>query len=66
MPAPGAQPNLYVMRRDGKGRVRLTEGVAKDAYATWSPDGRAIYFVRFGEGGSTILRMKMRGGACAG
>jgi TolB protein len=65
VPEPGRQPNLYVMRRDGKGRVRLTEGVAKDAYATWSPDGRAIYFVRFGEGGSKILRMNMRAGHCA-
>jgi len=64
VPAPGRQPNLYVMRRDGSGRVRMTEGAAKDAYATWSPDGRSIYFVRFGEGGSTILQMKMRGGAC--
>lgn len=65
VPSPGKQPNLYVMRRDGSGRMRLTEGTAKDAYATWSPDGRAIYFVRFAEGGSTILRMKMRRGACA-
>jgi Tol biopolymer transport system component len=66
VPAAGAQPNLYVMRRDGGGRVRLTEGAAKDAYATWSPDGRAIYFVRFEEGGSKIFRMKMKGGRCAG
>lgn len=65
VPQAGKQPNLYVMRRDGKGRVRLTDSAAKDAYATWSADGRALYFVRFGEGGSTVLRMKMRGGACA-
>jgi TolB protein len=64
VPEPGRQPNLYVMRRDDKGRVRLTEGATKDAYATWSPDGRSIYFVRFSEGGSTILRLKIRGGAC--
>ncbi|HVH49079.1 MAG TPA: hypothetical protein VM760_04275 [Sphingomicrobium sp.] len=66
VPEPGRQPNLYVMHRNGRGRVRLTEGTAKDAYATWSPDGRGLYFVRFGEGGSTIRRMKMRGGRCAG
>lgn len=64
VPEAGAQPNLYVMRRDGSGRIRLTEGAAKDAYATWSPNGRALYFVRFAEGGAKILRLKMRGGAC--
>lgn len=64
VPAPGLQPNLYVMRRDGGGRVRLTEGAAKDAYASWSPDGRDLYFVRFDDAGSKILRLAMRGGAC--
>lgn len=65
VPAPGAQPNLYVMRRDGSGRVRLTEGAAKDAYATWSPNGRNLYFVRFEADHSKVLRLAMRGGACA-
>ena len=64
-PSAGAQPNLYVMRRNGGGRVRLTNGPAKDAYATWSRDGRAIYFIRFGDGGSTVLRLPMRSGDCA-
>ena len=60
----GAQPNLFVMRADGSGRRQLTEGAAKDAYATWSPDGRSIYFVRFHEDGSKIYRIAMRNGAC--
>jgi len=64
VPAAGAQPNLYVMKPDGSGKVRLTEGAAKDAYATWSPDGRTLYFVRFEESGSKILRLTMRGGSC--
>ena len=64
--APGTQPNLFVMRRDGSGRVRLTQGEAKDAYATWSPDGRALYFVRFGESASTIHRLRMTSGRCRG
>ena len=63
---PGAQPNLFVMRADGSDRRRLTNGTSKDAYATWSPKGRTIYFVRFGDGGSTILRLAMRNGACVG
>ena len=61
----GRQPNLYLMRRDGSSRTRLTQGTAKDAYAAWSPDGRSLYFVRFDASGSAILRMKLHGGACA-
>lgn len=64
VPAAGSEPNLYVMKADGSGRARLTQGAAKDAYATWSPDGRYIYFVRFEDGGSKILRLRMNGGRC--
>ena len=66
VPAPGAQPNLFVMKRDGTDRTRLTEGSAKDAYATWAPNGRSLYFVRFEEGGSKIHRIAMRNGRCGG
>lgn len=59
------QPNLFVMRANGSGRRRLTAGIPKDAYANWSHDGRALYFVRFAPGGSNIYRMAMRDGACA-
>jgi TolB protein len=62
--APGEQPNLYLMRRDGSGRYRLTSGADKDAYATWSADGRAVYFVRFGKGDSRIYRIALRSGSC--
>lgn len=61
----GEQPNLYVMKNDGSGKYRLTSGPDKDAYSTWSRDGRAIYFVRFGKDGGRIYRLKMRNGACA-
>ena len=64
VPAPGKQPNLYVMRRNGSGRVRLTDGTAKDAYASWAPNGRDLYFVRFEGAESKILRLSMRGGSC--
>ena len=63
--AAGEQPNLYLMKADGSGKYRLTQGPDKDAYATWSRDGRAIYFVRFASDGGRIYRLKMRGGACA-
>jgi Tol biopolymer transport system component len=62
--SPGGQPNLYVMRRDGSGRRRLTHGAEKDAYATWSPDARHLYFVRFSTHGSAVYRLAMRGGDC--
>jgi len=63
--APGEQPNLFLMKREGSGKYRLTDGPDKDAYATWSRDGRAIYFVRFAKDGGRIYRLKMKNGACA-
>jgi TolB protein len=64
VPKAGAQPNLYLMRSDGKGRRRLTSGESKDAYGAWAPDGRTLYFVRFDADGSKIYRIKVRNGAC--
>ena len=66
VPAAGAQPNLYVMRADGSGKVRLTQGADKDAYATWSRDGRNLYFVRFHAAGGRVYRLRVNGGRCAG
>lgn len=60
----GQQPNLFVMRADGSGGRQLTDGPLKDAYATWSRDGRSIIFVRFDPGGSKILRLAVRNGSC--
>lgn len=62
--APGKEVNLYVMGADGNRRVRLTTGAEKDAYATWSPDGKYIYFVRFGPSDSRIYRVRMGAGRC--
>lgn len=64
--APGEKPNLYVMKPDGSGRTRLTQGADQDAYATWSPDGRYIYFVRFHPEGGRVYRLGMRNGRCSG
>lgn len=63
--APGEKPNLYLMKPNGEGRTRLTEGADQDAYATWSSDGRFLYFVRFHPEGGRIYRMRMDGGRCA-
>jgi len=38
------QEDITVMRLDGTGRRRLTEGVAKDRGPRWSPDGRKLYY----------------------
>ncbi|MEO7602746.1 MAG: hypothetical protein ABIS39_05720, partial [Sphingomicrobium sp.] len=62
--APSKEPNLYVMSADGSRRVRLTQGAEKDACATWSPDGKYIYFVRFGAKDSRIFRVRVGDGRC--
>jgi Tol biopolymer transport system component len=38
------QEDLYVIRSDGTGLVRLTHDEAKDRFPTWSPDGSEILF----------------------
>ena len=61
-----ASDDAHDYAADGSGKYRLTDGPDKDAYATWAPNGRAIYFVRFGKGDSRIYRLRMRNGHCAG
>jgi len=43
--ATGKETNLWLIRPDGTGRQRLTEG-GKDRGAAWSPDGDQLAFVR--------------------
>jgi Tol biopolymer transport system component len=62
--APGEKPNLYIMKPDGSGRTRLTQGTDQDAYATWSSDARFIYFVRFHPEGGRVYQLRMRNGRC--
>ncbi|MEM9489996.1 MAG: hypothetical protein AAGC55_12690, partial [Myxococcota bacterium] len=38
------QEDIYVMRRDGTERRKLTDDVAKDRTPRWSPDGRQLAF----------------------
>lgn len=56
--------DLYVMRTDGSGVRRLTAHPDKDAYATWSPDRRFIYFMRQSDDGVAIYRLRVRNGDC--
>lgn len=58
------KPDLYLMRADGSGAKRLTAHPAKDAYATFSPDGGSIAFMREQDGGVRIYRLKLRNGDC--
>jgi TolB protein len=56
--------DIYVMKADGSGRKRLTAHPDKDAYATWSPDGRFLYFMRQSDEGVSLYRLRMKGGDC--
>ena len=38
------QEDITVMRLDGTGRRRLTEGAAKDRGPRWSPDGKKLFY----------------------
>ncbi|MHC4992557.1 MAG: serine/threonine-protein kinase, partial [Planctomycetota bacterium] len=38
------QEDITVMRLDGTGRRRLTEGTAKDRGPRWTPDGKTLYY----------------------
>jgi Tol biopolymer transport system component/predicted Ser/Thr protein kinase len=40
----GPQEDITVMRLDGTGRRRLTEGTAKDRGPRWTPDGKTLYY----------------------
>ena len=43
---------IWVMKPNGRSRVRLTKNTVMDRNPTWSPDGRQIAFIRWGGRGS--------------
>ncbi len=52
---PIKQAAIQVVNADGTGLTRLVTGVAFDRSFAWSPDGRALAFTRYHEGGSDIF-----------
>jgi Tol biopolymer transport system component len=60
----GRQPDLYLMHPDGSGQRQLTAHPDKDAYATWSPDGRFIYFMRQSATSVGLYRLELTGAEC--
>jgi TolB protein len=52
---------LYVMNRDGTGIRNLTNNSGSDCCATWSKDGKTIYFVSEREGAPHVYLMRADG-----
>ena len=57
--------NTYVIEADGGVPQRLTQEPSDDYYATWSPDGRWVYFVSDRSGGLQIWKIPPEGGQAA-
>ncbi len=57
----GGKWRLYVMNKDGSGRVALTEGAANDDFPDWSPDNSRIAFVSDRSGNEEICVMNADG-----
>ncbi len=56
--------DIFLMRADGSGSKRLTLHPDKDAYATFSPDGRFLYFMRQSDTRVAVFRLEIRGNDC--
>jgi dipeptidyl aminopeptidase/acylaminoacyl peptidase len=54
--------HLWLVATDGTGSRPLTRGDASDSSATWSPDGRTIYFLSTRSGSSQVWRLPLDGG----
>lgn len=66
--ARGTETNLWLIRPDGTGRQRLTEG-GKDRGASWSPDGDQLAFIRQFDNGFALYFVELNavnGGISAG
>ena len=53
--------DVYVMNANGSGKLRLTDGAARDGWPDWSPDGARIVFASERDGHREIYVMKADG-----
>jgi|GEM_PF-3580391 Tol biopolymer transport system component len=59
---PIKQATIQMVNADGSGLTRLVTGVGFDRSFAWSPDGRALAFTRYHEGGSDIFLLNLQSG----
>jgi VCBS repeat-containing protein len=60
---PGTPENIWVMNKNGSGKVNLTSAaLSKDESATWSPDGGSIAFERTTAGVENLWVIPAAGG----
>ncbi|CAN5488682.1 hypothetical protein BH10ACT2_BH10ACT2_12930 [soil metagenome] len=45
----GPEMEIHLIHPDGTGEVRVTKNHVEDAFATWSPDGQYLMWIRHGE-----------------
>lgn len=57
-----ANPDIYVLDLATQGLTRITEDPAIDTEATWSPDGRFLFFTSDRAGGPQVYRVAAQGG----
>ncbi len=53
--------DIYIIRTDGTGKRRLTEGLSKDRGPTWSADGESITFYSNRNGNYEVWQMRRDG-----
>jgi Tol biopolymer transport system component len=56
---PIKQASIQAVNADGTGVTHLVSGVAFDRSIAWSPDGLALAFTRYNEGGSDIFLLSL-------
>jgi len=54
--------DLWVVGTDGAGLRPLTRHVDNDTSGTWSPDGKAVYFLSTRSGSSQVWKLPLNGG----
>ncbi|HEX8392076.1 MAG TPA: Ig-like domain-containing protein [Longimicrobium sp.] len=58
--------DIFTLRPDGSGRLRLTAGPDRDSDPAWSPDGTRLVFRRLRQGDSDLMIVGAAGGDAVG